>query len=109
VIGPDGADLQMPGGKIAHRAEQVDCLRLGAEQAQRDLEEIAAELAQRHGAAAPVQQFDAKIALERADLRAEGRLAETERIGGGGEAAMGATAWKARSCALCIYKIDTND
>ncbi len=88
MIGPDGADLQMPDGEIAHRAEQVDGLRLGAEQAQGDLEEIAAEFAQRHGAATPMQQFDAKIALERADLRAEGRLAEPERIGGGGEAAM---------------------
>ncbi len=89
VIGADGADAQMADGEIAHRAQEVDRFGLGAEQALGDLEEGSAELAQRHLAATPVQQFDAKIALQGCDLRAERRLADPERLRRRGEAAMG--------------------
>ena len=88
VIGADGPDLQMPGGEIAHRAEQIGGFRLRAEQALRDPEEIGAELAKPDLAAVAMQQLDAEIALERADLGAEGRLAEPEGGGSGGKAAM---------------------
>jgi len=70
--------LQMPGGEIAHRAEQIGGFRLGAEQALRDPEEIGAELAQPDLATPAMQELDAEIAFEPADLRTEGRLPDPE-------------------------------
>ena len=73
--------------EVTEGVEQVAGLALQAHDPAADLEQGSAAFGQRHRAATPVEQFDAEMGLQRLHLAGVGRLADVERLGGGGETA----------------------
>ena len=82
-----GVDLEPPGGLVLVGAQQrLRGIDLGGHVARGPIEQLAL-FGEDQAARMPMEQHDAKLFLERADLARDRRLAELQRFTGMGEAA----------------------
>ncbi len=89
MIGADGADLQVPGMEAAKRVQIIHGLGLLRHHPPGYGEEPASRFGEGDTATPAMEEFDAIVLLERADLAGDGWLADVEDVGGRGEAALG--------------------